>query len=125
MITKEFHVLIAEDDAFLTEIMQRALTEHGVRVSVAKDGQEAIDAMDATPPDLLLLDLLMPRVDGCAVLRHVREKGYSFPVIVLSNLSDGTQRAKCGNLSPDGYFVKSDMDDDALWSIVEKYFRTP
>lgn len=68
------HVLIAEDEAFLLKMIRKTLSKHGARVSTAQDGQEAIDRMDADPPDLLLLDLLMPHVDGFAVLQHRKKR---------------------------------------------------
>lgn len=113
------HVLIAEDDAFLAEIMQRVLSERGLRVSVARDGQEAIDAIEKERPSLLLLDLLMPNVDGYGVLIHLQEKKIVLPVIVLSNLSDKMNGDRCRQLGVESYFVKSDMDEDQLWPLVD------
>lgn len=115
------HILIAEDDTFLTEIMQKSLGSHNVRVSVVQDGQAAIDVITATPPDMLLLDLLMPQVDGFAVLEHMKAMNHSFPVIVLSNLSDDVHKKKCAAFNVSEYFVKSDMNEDQLWPIVQKY----
>ena len=116
-------ILLAEDDTFLTEILASTLQAHGVDVAIAHDGQKAIDSMDRSPPDLLLLDLLMPHVDGFAVLRHRQEKRYTFPVLVLSNLGDKIAREKCDALGISDYLVKSDMDDSQLWPIVETYLR--
>ena len=115
------HILVAEDDAFLADMMRRALTTHGVRVSVAHNGQQAIDSIDADPPDLLLLDLLMPYVDGYGVLMHRNEKKLAFPVIVCSNLSDAKDKSTCKTLGVSSYIVKSDIDDDHLWPVVQKY----
>ncbi len=123
MTKQTTYVLVAEDDVFLADIMEKSLRKHGIMVTVAHDGIQAVEIMDTSPPCLLLLDLLMPRMDGFAVLRHMRERKYAFPVVVLSNLSDPTHREECTKLGVAGYFVKSDMDDDALWSIVEKYLQ--
>ena len=118
---KKKHILIAEDDAFLVEMMQTVLLAHGSRVTVAKDGQEAIDAIDRDPPDLLLLDILMPRVDGFGVLQHLADQKLHLPVFVISNLSDKATKDKCKGFAITRYFVKSDIDDEQLWPIVEKY----
>ena len=115
------HVLVAEDDAFFRETIQLALEEHGVHVETSKHGGEAIAAMDKRQPDLLLLDLLMPHTDGFRVLAHVREMGYTFPVVILSNLSDDIDNEKCFSLGAKDYFIKSDMDEDELWPKIEKY----
>ena len=117
------HIIVAEDDAFLLEMMQKVLTKHGVRVSTASQGQEAIDIIDRDPPDLLLLDLLMPQVDGYAVLQHRKEKNMTFPVVVCSNLSDKTNIIKCNEFSVSEYLIKSDMDDEQIWTVAEKYLR--
>jgi len=117
------HILIAEDEAFLLAMMQKVLTGHGARVSTALNGQEAIGIIDKDPPDLLLLDLLMPQVDGYAVLEHRKKKKMKFPVVVCSNLSDKTNILKCSEFDVNEYIIKSDMDDEQIWIIAEKYLR--
>ena len=117
------HIIAAEDEVFLLEMMRQVLTKHGVRVSTALNGQEAIDIIDRDPPDLLLLDLLMPQVDGYAVLQHRQEKNMTFPVVVCSNLSDKTNIIKCNEFSVSEYLIKSDMDDEQIWTVAEKYLR--
>jgi DNA-binding response OmpR family regulator len=123
MIKKIRHILVAEDDAFLLGMIRRALSAHDVRVSTARDGQEAIDVILKDPPDLLLLDLLMPHVDGYAVLKFRKDKKLKFPVVVCSNLSDRKNIIKCDGLDVAEYVIKSDMDDDQIWIIAEKYLR--
>lgn len=121
MNDREKHVLVAEDEALLLEMIRKILSKHGVRVSTARDGQEAIDVMDKDLPDLLLLDLLMPHVDGFAVLRHRKKKNMKFPVFVCTNLSDKKNIIKCNEFGVSEYLIKSDMDDDQIWTAVEKY----
>ena len=115
------HVLVAEDEAFLLGMIRSILSKHGVRVSTASNGQEAIDVIEKDPPDVLLLDLLMPLVDGFAVLEHRKKRKMTFPVIVCSNLSDKASIIKCDKFDVSEYIIKSDMDDDQIWSVVEKY----
>ncbi len=114
-------ILLAEDEAFLKETIQLELEEHGVQVKAVMNGEEAIEELEKTQPDLLLLDLLMPKKDGYAVLQHIRQKGYAFPVIILSNLSNEIDRDKCLALGAKDYFVKSDMDEDELWPKIQQY----
>ncbi len=123
MSTLQKHIIIAEDDTFLLTMMTKAITKHGVRVSNAQNGQEAIDAIDNDPPDLLLLDLLMPQVDGFAVLEHRKQKKLKFPVVACSNLSDKASIEKCHDFDVNEYLIKSDMDDEQIWSVVEKYLK--
>jgi CheY-like chemotaxis protein len=114
-------VLVAEDDAFFRETIQLALEEHGVTVKAARHGAEAIDMLEQSKPDLLLLDLLMPHTDGFAVLSHIHDRKYGFPVVILSNLSDDIDNEKCFQLGAKDYFIKSDMDEDELWPKIERY----
>jgi DNA-binding response OmpR family regulator len=114
-------VLVAEDDSFLAETLCLALEEHGVEVELACDGEEAMAALDQKEPDLLLLDLIMPKKDGIAVLQHIRDQNYHVPVVILSNLSTDMNPEKCMALGAKAYLVKSDMDEDELWPTVEKY----
>ncbi len=123
MSDRQKHVLVAEDEPFLLEMIRKAISSHGVRVSTARDGQEAIDIIDKEPPDLLLLDLIMPHVDGFAVLEHRKNKNMNFPVFVCTNLSDKKNILRCNEYGVSEYLIKSDMDDDQIWTAVEKYLN--
>ena len=114
-------ILIVEDEPFLRDIIQMSLLEHNASVAVASNGAEAIDAIEKNEPALLLLDLLMPRVDGYVVLQHIRDKGYTFPVVVLSNLGDPLEQEKCLNLGVKDFIIKSNLDEDELWNKVSVY----
>ena len=114
-------VLITEDDQFLIKMYKLNLEQEGIEIDIAKNGEEAIAAMDKEQPSLLLLDLLMPKVDGFSVLEHYKEKAYDFPVIILSNLSQDVDREKCKELGAKDYFVKSDTDIEELVNMVKKY----
>ena len=116
-------LLIAEDDPFMSKMYRLNLQEEGFEVSIAADGQETIAAIEKQKPNLLLLDLLMPNVDGFEVLKHIKTKGYTFPIIILSNLSQEIDQQKCKELGVKDYFVKSEMDLADLSSTVKKYLR--
>ena len=81
-------ILIVEDEPFLRDIIQMSLLEHDVSVTLASNGSEAIESIERQRPAPVLLDLLMPRVDGYAVLEYIVSRGYTFSVVVLSNLGD-------------------------------------
>lgn len=117
------HVLIAEDDTLLADMMGNILGKYGVRVTIAYNGQEALNAMEKEVPDLLLLDVLMPVLDGHGVMQAMKEKKLYCVVIVLSNLNDTMTKSKCKEMNVQNYFVKNDMDDDALWPAIEQYLR--
>lgn len=117
-------ILVAEDDQFLIKMYKINLEQEGLEITIAKNGEEAIAEMDKDQPALLILDLLMPKVDGFAVLEHVKEKGYTFPVIILSNLSQEVDQKKCEELGAVGYFVKSDTDIEDLVKKVKSYLSS-
>ncbi len=116
-------VLVTEDDQFLANVITEALQRHGVDTTTALNGEEAIAAIEEEHPDLLLLDLLMPEVDGYAVLEHIKEKGYDIPSVILTNISGKTDWKRCEDLGCKGFIVKSTLDEDDIWLAVEKYLE--
>ena len=81
-------ILIADDDRNHRQIMEELLAEAGYEVEGAADGIEALAAIERTPPQLLLLDLRMPNLDGIGVLERLRSLPRTFPVIVITALHD-------------------------------------
>src|SRR3989344_8154519 len=116
------HILIAEDEVSLASVMGEVLSKNKDRVTVAHNGKEALEAMEKEVPDVLLLDILMPVLDGHGVMKVMKEKHLQCPVIVISNLDDQMTRNKCREEdNVKAYFVKSDMDDDDLWTALKTY----
>ncbi len=115
------HILLVEDEILLRDMMTMSLKEAGAEVTVAANGQEAIDILKTEIPDLMLLDILMPKADGYDVMHFVRDNGLTFPVIVISNLSDPQEEEKSRALGAVDFLVKSNLDEDELWEKVKKY----
>lgn len=82
-------ILITDDDQFLANVCRRKFEEAGFQVTIAADGHAAIEELVLHPPDVVLLDLMLPEIDGLGVLRFLRsrERLHGLPVIVVSNLS--------------------------------------
>src|SRR3954468_13915583 len=78
------HILVADDDHAVRESLRRSLAFNGYEVSTAKDGQEALELLDATSPDLVLLDVNMPRLDELEACRRMRAAGDDTPVLMLT-----------------------------------------
>ena len=114
-------ILIAEDDPYIVKLYKLNLEQEGWNVVITTDGGEALKAIEAQKPDVLLLDLLMPKLDGYAVLEHIHEKGYDLPVIVLSNVSESIDQQKCKELGVSDYLTKSNIDLEELVAMVRKY----
>ena len=77
-------VLLAEDDAAISDPLARALVREGYEVTVHEDGREALDSALGTPPDLLVLDLGLPTLDGLEVCRRLRATGSDLSLIHIS-----------------------------------------
>ena len=99
-------ILIAEDDRELRQLFSHVLTIHGYTVKGVSDGQEALDALDTDYYDLIISDIMMPRVDGYALVRSLREVGNTTPVLMIT-AKDAFDDMRQGFLSgSDDYMVK-------------------
>lgn len=102
-------VLIIEDNKDLQKIYKTALESSGVNVVVKKNGLEAISELKKIDPSLILLDILMPDIDGITFLKMITESNASkYPVIVFSNLSSKKTIDECMSLGCVDYIIKAD-----------------
>jgi two-component system response regulator PrrA len=99
-------VLVVDDDAAIRRSLGRALRLRGFAVSEADGGAAALDQLGRTPPDVLVLDISMPGVDGIQVCRTLREGGSDLPVLVLSALDEVADRVAGLQAGADDYLVK-------------------
>jgi CheY-like chemotaxis protein len=108
-------ILIVEDEEPLRRAIIDTLTHEGFVALEAKDGQEGIAQATAHIPDLILMDILMPNMDGRAALKEIRENSSTkdIPVIMLTNMSDMSYVAEVTAYPKVDYLVKSD------WSITD------
>ena len=113
-------IYIVDDDEFLTSMYNLSIHGPDREVKIMHDGEAAIAAIDVQQPDLLILDLLMPKLDGFGVLEYVKKKGYSFPIIILSNIEDAMDREKCLKIGAKDYYSKNNTDLDDLAEKVNK-----
>lgn len=109
-------VLVVEDDKFLISAYRAKLTKVGFEVQMAGDGVEAIEALKTYKPDLILLDLVMPRKDGFVTLAEIKQDASlkNIPVIVASNLGQKEDLDKAMGLGAVGYIIKSDLSMEDL-----------
>ena len=116
-----WRILVAEDQQSLRKAEVAALAEKGFTVIATKNGEEALRAIQAEIPDLVLLDLLMPGRLGFAVLKELKKdpKTASIPVIVLTNLAEAEWKV-VREMGAVDYWVKADLTLEELVSRVEK-----
>lgn len=112
-------ILIIEDDRFLRELIARKLTAEGFSVLEGVDGEEGIKKAKKEKPDLVLLDLILPGVDGFGVLTRMKEDPSLalIPVIILSNLGQKEEIDKGIKLGATDYLIKAHFTPN---EIVEK-----
>lgn len=119
------NVLIIEDDKFLSKIYLTKFTKSGMEVRVAGNGEEGLKMMREEKPDVVLLDLIMPKMDGFEVLMEVKNDSSlkTIPILVLSNLgqSDDMQRAK--ELGAKEFIIKSDISIQDVVTKIEMYLK--
>ncbi|MGW5675546.1 response regulator transcription factor [Streptomyces sp. NPDC003860] len=100
------HVMIAEDDDKQAELVRRYLQREGHTVTVVTDGRAAVEQIRLRAPDLLVLDVMMPRTDGLDVLRILRAESYGLPVLMLTARSTEDDLLLGLDLGADDYMTK-------------------
>jgi DNA-binding response OmpR family regulator len=109
-------LLLVEDDRFLRRACEASLRQRGYDVLTAADGEEGLRLARAETPDLVLLDLLLPKLTGLEVLRSLRSDAATreLPVLILSNSSREQDVSEITRLGVSGYLVKADLSLKAL-----------
>jgi len=115
-------ILIVEDDKFLRELIVRKLTDEGYEIIEAFDGEEGAKKVKEEPPDLVLLDLILPGIDGFEVLAGIKQNPQtaSIPVIIFSNLGQTEDVEKGLKLGAADYMVKAHFTPGEIIEKVKK-----
>jgi len=102
-------ILLVEDDPLLVDIYTTKLRQSGFEVQVAEQGEKALAAIEEGKPDLVLLDIVLPSMDGWDILRQVREieKFRGIPIIILSNLGQKEDIERGIKLGATDYLIKA------------------
>ncbi|MBD3244573.1 MAG: response regulator [Candidatus Moranbacteria bacterium] len=117
-------ILIAEDDPFISEIYLTDLETKGYQVEIATDGQQAIEKLNSGPYSLVLLDILMPKKDGFAVLSEINANpNIEIPVIVLSNLGRKEHISKALDMGAQDYIIKTQFTPQEVVDKIEKVLK--
>ena len=118
-----YTVMVVEDEATLSEVVATALVDEGYRVLTAKDGQNALDLVQRRPPDAIVLDLMLPNVDGWQFVKWCRAHPTTatIPIIVVSAAHDALEDGDIGSL----VFVGKPFDLDVLLVLVEDAVSSP
>lgn len=113
MPAKKTTILTADDDPQLLRLVMRNLQLEGYDVLTATDGQQAFDLIEAQPPDLVLLDVMMPKMDGFTVCHRVREFS-AVPIIIITARGQDQDKVRGLDLGADDYLTKPFSVDELL-----------
>jgi CheY-like chemotaxis protein len=115
-------ILLAEDDKFLRRAAETKLKQAGFDVRVAVDGDEALAQAREQPPDLMLLDLLMPKRDGLSVLKVLKADAATagIRVVIISNSSKDLEMQNASDLGAVDYWIKSNLSLQELCDRVQR-----
>lgn len=115
-------ILIVEDEEIILDLLQRKLLKEGYEISVARDGDEGLKVMKKTRPDLVLLDIIMPKMSGFEVMEEMAKdkKLKDIPVIVISNSGQPVEIDKAQKLGAKDWLIKTEFDPQEVVGKVKK-----
>jgi len=115
-------ILIIEDEKILADLLEKKLKERGYEVSVARDGIEGLDKMRKEKQDLILLDVIMPKMGGFDVLEEMNKDSElkKIPVIIISNSGQPVEIDRALKLGVKDYLIKTQFDPEEVMEKVER-----
>ncbi|MCX6724457.1 MAG: response regulator [Candidatus Staskawiczbacteria bacterium] len=113
-------ILIVEDDKDFMFILQTNFRDEGFFIVTAQNGQEGLETAEKEKPDLILLDIMMPVMDGIEMAKRMRLKHINIPTIFLTNMSDVNHINKAIEVAPSEYIIKSDVSIESIIAEVKK-----
>ena len=116
-------ILIIEDETSLANALKLKLFSVNYEVDVAENGKVGLEKLKAKQYDLVLLDLILPEIDGFEVLERVKTMAVRPPIVVLSNLSQDEDQQRVRALGAIEFFVKSDIELFKLVDYINKFFE--
>lgn len=118
-------ILIVEDDPFLLKMYTKKLQVEGFEVEVAKDGEEGLAKLKSFLPDLVLMDVMLPKLNGIEALERAKldPQTKNIPIVVISNLSTSTDTETALKKGAVGYLVKSDNTPSQIIEKIRQYLK--
>ena len=120
-------ILLVEDNLELRNLYEIFLGQHGYDIALAADGDEGLDVARDYKPDLIFLDVMMPKKNGFEVLKILRhDAGYNCTkarIVILTNLGDSTKVSREVREDMDGYMIKAEIELQSLLDIIKSFER--
>jgi two-component system, OmpR family, response regulator MprA len=108
------HMLVVDDDPRITELLRRILAYEGYSVAIAASGDEALKRTLERPPDLIVLDILLPGINGLEVARRLRAAGDNVPILMLTARDSVADRVEGFEMGADDYLIKPFAPEELL-----------
>lgn len=121
--SKPTRVVVADDSPVVTEMVSELLTSAGLSVEVARDGAQALVAIERQQPDLVITDLEMPNMNGLELLANIRQRSPTLPVIMLTTRGSVEDRRRASAAGANAYVLKSGFRSDVLLDVVGRFLR--
>lgn len=115
-------ILIIEDDKFLRELITKKISNEGFQIVEAIDGEQGIEKAKKENPDLILLDIILPEIDGFDVLKRIKKES-KVPVIILSNLGQKKDIEKGFELGAADYLIKAHFTPEEIIKKIRKVLK--
>ncbi len=113
-VLKEFKVLLVEDEVNIAKLLKDAIGDYFFSFTLAKNGQEGLEKMKIIKPDIIITDIMMPKLDGLAMTEKIKQIDDSIPVIVLSAFSEKEKLLNAIDIGITKYFIKPFDPDEVL-----------
>jgi two-component system, chemotaxis family, chemotaxis protein CheY len=119
-------ILIIEDEKILLDLLKKKLTDENYEVSIARDGEEGLRVMKKIKPDLVLLDIVMPKMDGFGVMEAMikDKKLKNIPVVIVSNSGQSVELDRAQRLGAKDWLVKTEFDPLEVVKKVKKHINS-
>lgn len=118
-VQRMFQILVVEDGRELRELFCAVLADNGYTAISAQDGAAALDVLDGANVDLIISDVMMPRVDGFELVRSLREAGYTVPVLLITARESAADKREGFRAGTDDYMVKPIDVNEMVWRVAE------
>ncbi len=116
-------ILIVEDDSFLLSMYSTKFSQEGFKILAAEDGEKGLKLAQQAKPDIVLLDIILPKMDGFEVLKNlkIQKETADIPIILLTNLSQQDDTKKGMSLGAEDYFIKAHFMPSEVVDKVKNY----
>jgi len=118
-------ILLVEDEPLLANLLKQRLEKEGISVFLGRDGEEALNILKENKPDLILLDIILPKISGFELM-EVLQKDPQFqkaPIVVISNLGQESDVERGQSLGAIGYFIKAKVSIEDLVSKIKAFLK--